>query len=590
MWKKLARLCLLLTLLTGCAQGAPMPTAGGAAAPTQVNQVSPTGALAESPQPTGASAATSTPAAPQQPAAALFPGLPLPVDRGELFSASGSCAVCHTNMGDQAGINVSIDAHWRSTLLANAARDPYWLATVRSETDQAPQLRAVIEKKCATCHMPMAEVTLIAQGQEVGVLDQGLNDPANPLHNLAIDGISCTLCHQIEPDNLGQPESFSGGYLIDTTLPQGERLAYGPFPTGANLVTLMQASSGFIPQQSEHLAQSEVCGTCHDLYTPYLDSNGEIAGEFAEQLIYTEWANSEFADTASCQSCHMPSAQGSVQLSITGGPPRQPFSQHIFAGGNAYMLQLLRQNGEALQVSAAPEHFDYTIAQTQEQVATKSARLTLVQPRIENGMLLADVFIENLAGHKFPAGYPSRRAWLRVRLLDAAGNLIFESGAVSENGAINGNDNDADPSAYEPHYALLTSPEQVQIYEGIMVNSDGQVTTQLLRGAQFIKDNRLLPAGFRPNPDIPEVDAQGEAAQDPDFVAGADTLSLQIDVSQAQGPFTLEVSLLYQAIAYRWADNLIQEAGAEIERFGQMYAGLPNLPLAAATAQATVSP
>jgi hypothetical protein len=575
MWKRFSLVFFLLIILAACSQGTSTPENDKGAAPTPEIQETSPGAQPASP--TDSSAATSQ-------------GLPLPTDRVALFSASGACAVCHTNMVDQAGTDVSIDSLWRSTMLANAARDPYWLATIRSEVEQAPQHNAVIQKKCATCHMPMAEVTLASEEQEVLVLDQGLQDPANPLHNLAMDSVSCTLCHQIEADNLGQPESFSGGFLIDTTLPEGERMAYGPYLTDANMVTLMQASSGFIPQQSTHLAQSEVCGACHDLYTPYLDSAGEIAGEFAEQLIYSEWANSEYADTTSCQNCHMPEAQGSVQLSITGGPPRQPFYQHVFVGGNAYMLGMLKQNGEALQVTAATKHFDNTIAQTIDLLASKSAKLTLGQLRVENNMLLADVSTENLAGHKFPAGYPSRRAWLNVRLLDGAGNLIFESGTLSADGAITGNDNDADPTNYEPHYDLLTSSDQVQIYESIMVNSDGEVTTQLLRGARMIKDNRLLPAGFQPNPDVPEVDPQGEATQDTNFAAGGDTLSLQIDLSQEKGPFTLEVSLLYQSIAYRWAENLVQEAGAEIEQFDQMYANLPNLPLVADTQLAMVSP
>ena len=50
----------------------------------------------------------------------------------------------------------------------------------------------------------------------------------------------------------------------------------------------------------------------------------------------------------------------------------------------------------------------------------------------------AEILIENLAGHKFPAGFPSRRAWLHVRVLDKDGKLIFESGAVREDGAIHG--------------------------------------------------------------------------------------------------------------------------------------------------------
>ena len=82
----------------------------------------------------------------------------------------------------------------------------------------------------------------------------------------------------------------------------------------------------------------------------------------------------------------------------------------------------------------------------------------------------------------------------------------------------------------------------------------------------------------------------GEAAGDPDFTGGSDRINLQIDVSQWQGPFTLDVSLLYQTIAYRWAQNLILEEGAEISQFAGYYAATPNLPLTAASAQVTITP
>ena len=519
-----------------------------------------------------------------------FAGVPLPQERGTLFSGSGACASCHRNMKDEAGTDVSNDSLWRSTLLANAARDPYWRATVRSEVNQAPQIAEVIQQKCATCHMPMAEVTLIHNQQAVTLVDQGLFDPANELNLLGNDGVSCTICHQIEPDNLGQPDSFSGGFLIDTQSAQGQRLSYGPYKIEPDQVAVMQSASGFIPQLGAHLAQAETCGNCHDLYTPYLDAAGQVAGEFGEQLIYSEWDNSAYAETQSCQSCHMPQAQGGVQLAITGGPLRQPFSQHTLVGGNAYMARLLQQNGEELQVSANPDQFLATIEKTIDQISTQTARLTLQETRVANGQLSGEILIENLAGHKFPAGFPSRRAWLHVRVLDKDGKLVFESGAVSEDGAILGNDNDSDPAQFEPHYTVLSQPDQVQIYEGIIVNSDGQVTTTLLRAASYIKDNRLLPAGFQANPQIPALSPAGEAAADADFTGGSDRINLQIDVSQWQGPFTLDVNLLYQTIAYRWAQNLILEEGAEISQFAGYYAATPNLPLTVASAQVTITP
>lgn len=562
MGKKIVLILTLLLLLAACSRATPSPINGDAEPPTISTEQ----------------------------ANFSFSNLPLYMDRGTLFSASGACAVCHQKMVDQAGTDISVDTLWRSSMLANAARDPYWLATVRSEVNQAPQLSLVIQKKCATCHMPMAEVTLASDDQDVQIVDQGLISKDHLLNHLAMDGVSCTLCHQIEPDNLGQPDSFSGGYLIDTELPQGKRMAYGLFTIDANQAGVMQSASGFLPQQGVHMGQSEVCGNCHDLFTPFLDSSGEVAGEFPEQLIYSEWANSAYADETSCQDCHMPKANGGAKLSITGGPLREPIYQHTFIGGNAYMLRMIHQDGETQQVTAAPEHFEASIARTTDQIANHTARLTLKQHRIENGKILANVYIENLAGHKFPAGYPSRRAWLHIQLKDQRGNLIFESGAFNPTGMISGNDNDADRTRFEPHYVLITSPDQVQIYESIMVNSDGQVTTELLRGAQYAKDNRLLPAGFKDDPAIPMLGPQGEAAQDPDFAAGTDTLGIQFDIGQAPGPYTLEVTLYYQVIGYRWADNLRQGSGAEIEHFGQLYAALPNLPLQAAAAQVTIIP
>ena len=73
---------------------------------------------------------------------------------------------------------------------------------------------------------------------------------------------------------------------------------------------------------------------------------------------------------------------------------------------------------------------------------------------------------------------------------------MFESGAVDGTGAIQGNDNDADPRRYEPHYEQITQPDQVQIYEPILGDAANVPTTGLLTATQYLKDNRLLPRGF----------------------------------------------------------------------------------------------
>ncbi len=196
--------------------------------------------------------------------------------------------------------------------------------------------------------------------------------------------------------------------------------------------------------------------------------------------------------------------------------------------------------------------------------------------------------LQSQVGHKFPAGYPSRRAWLHVRVVDSSGKVLFESGAAQPNGSIQGNDNDQDGSKYEPHYTLIENPDQVQIYESIMVNSDGVPTTLLMRGAAYVKDNRLLPQGFEKASAPAEIAVNGAALDDADFLAGGDRLQYLVDLGSTPGPFTIQVELLYQTIAFRWAENIKDVVSAETQRFVDYNTALPNLPFVVAEVQAEV--
>lgn len=526
---------------------------------------------------------TQTPQPPTPPAPAVRA---LPALRGELFSGSGSCAVCHTSMKDEAQADVSTDNLWRGTMMANSARDPYWRSTVRIETLNHPEYQAVIEDKCATCHMPMARFTIHTKGQSAAVLDQGFTNPQHELHALAVDGVSCNLCHQIDPQNFGTAASYSGGYAIDTNAPMGERDAYGPYEVEPSHAVVMQGASGFVPLLGQHIEDAALCGTCHNLHTPYIDENGEIAGEFAEQMIYSEWLHSAYpAEGQTCQKCHMPLAEGGVQISITGGPLRSPFYQHYFVGGNAYMTNLLATVGDELEATAGKEHFETATSNAVDQLQNRTANLKLENVRLEGGRLFAEVVVQSQVGHKFPAGFPSRRAWLHVTVKDASGKTVFESGANTAAGLIEGNANDADPARFEPHYDEITSADQVQIYEAIMQNTQNQVTTVLLKGASYAKDNRLLPAGFAKGPAGSDIAVYGEAAADPDFEAGGDRVRYVIAVGEAGGPFTLVVDLLYQPIGFRWVENQRLHTAAEVAQFIGYYDALPNLPLRVATQQ-----
>jgi len=500
-------------------------------------------------------------------------------EQGDLFTTADTCIACHTNMVDESGTDVSTGAYWRSTMMANSARDPYWQATLRSEVLKSPDYQAVIEDKCSTCHMPMARTTAAAAGEKGVVFGAGFLDPENISHPLAMDGVSCSLCHQIQPDGFGEKDGFSGGYTIDTDTPSGERSIFGPYEIDEAQAEIMKSVSGFVPGQGLHIEQSEMCATCHTLFTPTISEDGEIVGELPEQTPYLEWLHSEYNDTLSCQSCHMPLALGGVQLSITGGEPRSPFWKHVFVGGNVYMLNVLKTFGSGIGVTATDEQFEATILRTLDQLQSQTARLTVENVDLTAPTLTATVAVANLAGHKVPTGYPARRTWLHATLAARNGDIVFEAGRPNPDGSITGNDQDADPTLYEPHYAVIDNPDEVQIYEAVMHDPDGNVTTTLMRGAGYLKDNRLLPTGFDKETAPADVAVRGTALDDPNFLGGGDRVELVIDLGDTQGPYTLTVELLYQSLSYRWIENLRPLDAPEIGRFFEAHAEVPNEPV-----------
>lgn len=496
------------------------------------------------------------------------------------FSGPGTCATCHIALKDEAGADVSMPNMWRSTMMANAARDPVWQAKVSSEVARMPQLQAEIEKKCVSCHMPMGKTQAVTDGQPVAALGDGFYNPTHPLHQAAIDGVSCTLCHQVQAKNLGAPESFSGGYLVDTSTNPPDRPIFGPYEQP--VAQEMQGMSGFTPTYGAHMETAEHCGTCHNLYTPYVDAQGDVLGEFPEQMPLTEWQHSRFsAENTSCQGCHMPLAKGGVAISIIPGnlEPRQPFYQHYFVGGNAFMTKMLADWGADLGVTADTAHFNDTRTRTVNQMGSQAAQLQLESFELEGEILTARLQVTPLTGHKFPTSFPTRRAWLHVTISDSAGQVIFQSGQPNADGTITGNAADSDPAAYEPHYNVISLPDQVQIYEPVMGDNEGKVTYTLLRAARYLKDNRLLPPGADKTRLPADIAVYGEAAADDSFVGGGDQVTYQVSVKGAQGPFTINAELLYQPLSYRFVQDLLSDQTPLTERFGSYYQKADKTPL-----------
>jgi nitrate/TMAO reductase-like tetraheme cytochrome c subunit len=499
-----------------------------------------------------------------------------------LFATSAHCISCHSQIHAPDGEDISIGTQWRASVMANSARDPYWQASIRRETMDHPAATAAIEDKCSTCHMPMQRYQARAEGLRGEVLKylkavssgSAVDEPEGELENasdpkatLAADGVSCTVCHQIQDSNLGKPSSLDGGFLIDVTRKDEEREIFGPFDDpDAGRQRLMHSATGFTPRKVNYLKDSALCASCHTLLTNALDDQGRPAGTLPEQMPYQEWQHSDYATSKSCQDCHMTQVKGEVPITSIHAEKHDGVMRHIFVGGNAFLLRMLKQNAGELGVTATAEELEASALRSEALLRRDTADVRIRDMAESAGRLGFTVELANRTGHKLPTAYPARRAWLHVTVRDAAGAVVFESGAVRPDGSIIGNDNDADPAKYEPHYTRITSPDQVEIYESIMGDFKGRVTTGLLYGTHYLKDNRILPQGFDKVTADPSIAVVGAARSDPRFTGGRHAVDYSIPLS-ARGPYRITAELLYESISYRWAHNLENYQASEPQRF-----------------------
>ncbi len=500
-------------------------------------------------------------------AALIFIGaaaVPLP----QLFVTSDQCISCHNGLISPKGEDVSIGGDWRSSMMANASRDPYWHAAVRREILVRPTVSSAIQHECSACHMPMTRYMAKIRDEKESVFDHlPIMGAESDADLLAADGVSCSMCHQIRKDKLGERESFTAGFVVDNGTPLGERKIYGPFDVDEGRKALMRSSSQFQPEKGDHIQSSELCASCHTLFTHALNDKGEVVGEIAEQAPYLEWKHSSYYRSQGCQSCHMPIVEGEMPVTGVMGKDRDQFSRHVFKGGNFFIPRILNKYRNELGVKALPQELDTTARRSAEHLESAAAKISIKDVTVTDGRLRAEILVKNLAGHKLPSAYPSRRAWIHFQVIDGRGNTLFESGRLNPDGSITGNDNDADKDRYEPHYTAIDSPEQVQIYEDIMGGPDGKVTTVLLTAVQYLKDNRMLPDGFDKSSAPEDVAVRGAAEADADFQGGRDSVNYEVPITGGPGPFTVQAELWYQPIGYRWAHNLAQEEAFEIDRF-----------------------
>lgn len=506
-----------------------------------------------------------------------------------LFSTSGACLQCHGH--DPAGIasvtmtgeDVNVVDAWRSTMMANSAKDPYWRAKVRQEVLTNPAHQQGIENTCTKCHAPLGRHAIEVTGLTDYSFAHMLTDTAG------LDGVSCVACHQQSTFNLGN--EHSGNLHFEQS-----QIAYGPFESP--LVSPMALVSGYTPEQSAHISDAGICAGCHSLITETVDLEGNLTGDtFIEQATYLEWENSAYDNgqelSRSCQGCHMPKLSDKDPIRLAAGydtPYRAPFSRHTFAGANILMLNLMRDNRDTLGISATVVDYDATIAATSTMLK-EGLNMDVQIINRDADTVYVEVALENLAGHKYPSGYPARRLFLQVLVTDpVSGEVLFSSGELAADHSLMDED-----SPFEPHYDIIRNEDQVQIYEMVMGDVNNDPTTVLERGAVHLKDNRLVPIGFSTS------DAQydstaiiGAAVVDPNFNfeggiqgTGTDKVRYHIPVDGFFGEVEVSVIANYHSIPPKWVEELFTWDDPFVNHFEEMYGEADTAPFQVKTASVT---
>ena len=474
-------------------------------------------------------------AAQNDPADGVLPAaqLPLPTTRNDFFFPGtqpnhpgfvdiidpSSCDTCHTD---------PIFKAWRGSMMGQAGRDPLFWAAFGVANDDATNAGEF----CLRCHAPSSWYAERDTNGDVILTDAAIDA-----------GLACEVCHRmVDPVPGAQDEATAIDIAIRSELttppptnhfasamiildPQDRRR--GPFARPINPHPVLQTK--FLGQGGNAVTESRLCGSCHNVDNPTLSWNPDPPGNapaqywpneldeaapsfnkgdlFPLERTYDEWLNSSYAKggvfapqfagampsavVESCQDCHMTRQTGYAAESF-GGPTYRNCNTtgclpaHVFVGGNAWIPRILQDTRWRLHDPLDVPALKVTQAEA-ESMLRRAATLELtLEPA--GAQKLATVRVINETGHKLPTGYPEgRRMWLNLRAYNAAGQLIYQSGAY--NLATGKLTEDAAIKVYEAKQGL--TPQLAAV-----VGLPAGPTFHFALNNTTYKDNRIPPRGY----------------------------------------------------------------------------------------------
>ena len=334
---------------------------------------------------------------------------------------SAACAQCHSDMFEQ----------WANSLhrLMGDSNPYYKVAEDIAAQTEGEEFR----KWCMSCHHPQ------------GILS-GLTATTNKGHMFEKNGVSlfealernepdldegtgCLFCHRITKLEAAQGKNSGGNASFTVNLKDRERYV---FENNDNPVLKWVGDHQINAKPQQHAQSyrqpfykdSQLCSSCHNEFAP--GSGSQIVNT------YGEWEKSPFnrpddlTKHRSCIDCHMHGDISKIGedvpgISTDGGQVKDNVVTHQFTGANHHLVGLRDEKLAKMSIELL------------KTAANLSARLN------KAGQLV--IRVDNTGtGHALPTGVADfRQLWLDVTLRDAKGNVVLESGKMSQEGVVDAN-------------------------------------------------------------------------------------------------------------------------------------------------------
>ena len=501
-----------------------------------------------------------------------------------------SCNSCHSD---------PIYNAWRGSMMGQAGRDPLFWAAFAVAGDDATDAGEF----CLRCHAPAgwyAERSdpadgsaLLEQDKDAGVACEVCHRMVDPVPGANDEVAALDAVIRADLTNPPPTNHFASGMIILD--PEDNRR--GPFSLPGFTYHIAKRAN-FQGQGGNAVTESRLCGSCHNVDNPTLSWNPDPPGNapaqywpneldeaapsfnkgdlFPLERTYDEWLNSSYAKGGvfapqfagampsaiieTCQDCHMTRQTGNAaeptfrpvyrDCNTTGCLPA-----HVFVGGNAWIPRILQDTRWRLASPEDATMLNKTAAEA-ESMLRRAATLELtVEPA--GAQKRATVRVINETGHKLPTGYPEgRRMWLNLRAFNAAGQLIYQSGA------------------YNLTTGKLTEDAAIKVYE-----AKQGLTPQLANlvglpaGPSFYfalnnttyKDNRIPPRGYT----VAAFDKPGLRPVGATYADGQYWDDTQYTVPAAT--VRVVATLYYQTASSDYIDFLRELGGPDGEKMGILW-------------------